>query len=97
VFAQSKADSDYVKAIYRISELVQYRQLRPWLHPQFIWKLSTAGKESAECLSILHGFTDRVIKEKKEERKERKHIPSRKDEKDEDIVGRNFRIYINTS
>ncbi|ODM91286.1 Cytochrome P450 4c3 [Orchesella cincta] len=69
VFAQQKSDSEYVKAIYRISELVQYRQLRPWLHNDFMWRLSSAGKENRKCLKILHGFTDMVIQEKKMERK----------------------------
>ncbi|CAL8105562.1 unnamed protein product [Orchesella dallaii] len=72
VSAQQKTDSEYVKAIYRISELVQYRQLRPWLHPELIWKLSSTGKETRECLKILHGFTDLVIKDRKLERMEMK-------------------------
>ncbi|ODN03389.1 Cytochrome P450 4c3 [Orchesella cincta] len=69
VFAQQKSDSDYVRAIYRISELFQYRQMRPWLHSDFIWRRSQAGKENEKCLKILHGFTDLVIRERKEERK----------------------------
>ncbi|CAL8148227.1 unnamed protein product [Orchesella dallaii] len=69
IFAQQKSNSEYVRAIYRISELFQYRQMRPWLHPDFSWKLCPSGKKNEKCLKNLHDFTDSVIKERKEERK----------------------------
>ncbi|ODM93829.1 Cytochrome P450 4C1 [Orchesella cincta] len=84
VFVQQKSDSEYVKAIYRLSELVQYRQLRPWLHPGFLWRLSPAGRENEECLKILHGFTDLVIRERKQERLEMMKEPSKEKETKED-------------
>ena len=32
----------------------------PWLWPDVIYNLSPAGREFNKCLSILHGFTDKV-------------------------------------
>lgn len=68
--AQEQSSSDYVKAIYRMSETSQHRQLRPWLHPDICWDLSPSGREEARNLKILHGFTKKVIQEKKQMRKE---------------------------
>jgi len=33
----------------------------PWLHPDFIWKLSREGRQEKKDLSILHGFTEKVV------------------------------------
>lgn len=68
--AQEKSTSDYVKAIYEMSETIQYRELRPWLYPNILWDLSPAGRAEAKNLKILHKFTDTVIQERKRERKE---------------------------
>ncbi|CAL8135189.1 unnamed protein product [Orchesella dallaii] len=86
VFAQQKSDSEYVKAIYRLSELVQYRQLKPWLHPDFIWRLSPAGRENEECLKTVHGFTDLVIRERKQERMEMKEGGETSKVKEDDSI-----------
>ena len=43
-----------------MSELVRRRIIRPWFHPDAIYRLSKEGKRHAECLSILHGFTNKV-------------------------------------
>jgi len=45
------------------------RVLRPWLHPDLLWKLSPSGREEARMLQILHGFTEEVIRERKAMRK----------------------------
>jgi cytochrome P450 len=70
--AQQQRDTEYVKAIYRISELILHRQVRPWFHPDFIWyNFAPLGREEKRCLKILHGFTEDVIAEKKAELKRR--------------------------
>ncbi|KAE8738718.1 Cytochrome P450 CYP4 [Frankliniella occidentalis] len=60
--------SDYVSAIYEVSELTLKRAQRPWLFPNFTWALTDMGKRYKHCLSILHGFTNKVIRERKEVR-----------------------------
>lgn len=86
VNAQQQSDSEYVEAIYKMSELVQYRQLRPWLHPDFTWKLSPTGREEARCLKILHEFTEMVINERKQERKDNGKVNTSKEKDAEDVV-----------
>ncbi|XP_069699698.1 cytochrome P450 4C1-like [Periplaneta americana] len=65
IFAQDNAESEYVKAVYEVSDIVIQRALRPWLHSNFIFKLSARGKRHDQCLRVLHGFTNKVIQERK--------------------------------
>ncbi len=85
--AQEKTSSDYVKAIYRMSETCQHRQLRPWLYPDIFWDLSSAGREEARNLKILHGFTNKVIQEKKRMRKENSSNKPEENKEEEVIYG----------
>ncbi|EFX87733.1 hypothetical protein DAPPUDRAFT_312044 [Daphnia pulex] len=72
VDAQQKSDSDYFKAVYKMTHIIQARQTRPWLQPDWLFRLFPLGSEQKRCLSILHGFTDQVIRERKNEHKLRK-------------------------
>ncbi|NWH56921.1 CP4V2 protein, partial [Geococcyx californianus] len=62
--AQQNKDSEYVRAIYRMSELIQQRQKSPWLWPDLAYMLFKEGREHDRNLKILHNFTDTVIAEK---------------------------------
>ncbi|XP_027591287.1 cytochrome P450 4V2 isoform X1 [Pipra filicauda] len=64
VGAQKNKNSDYVSAIYRMSDLIQQRQKSPWLWPDLLYMLFKEGREHKRNLKILHNFTDRVIAEK---------------------------------
>ncbi|XP_064367130.1 cytochrome P450 4V2 isoform X2 [Dromaius novaehollandiae] len=64
VGAQENKDSEYVRAIYRMSDLVQRRQKSPWLWPDRVYVLFKEGREHERNLKILHSFTDTVIAEK---------------------------------
>lgn len=68
VNAQEKKDSEYVKAVYEVSELILYRALRPWLYADTIWKLSSHGRAFYRNLKTLHDFTNKVIMEHREAR-----------------------------
>ncbi|XP_078582430.1 cytochrome P450 4V2-like isoform X3 [Branchiostoma floridae x Branchiostoma japonicum] len=65
--AQENTDSDYVRAIYRISDLIQVRQKSPWYWSDPIYKGFGPGREFEETLRILHDFTRSVIKERSEQ------------------------------
>ncbi|XP_069699708.1 cytochrome P450 4C1-like [Periplaneta americana] len=65
IYAQDEKESEYVKAVYDMSELTVHRMFRPWLHNDFLYKLTEKGKRHAECLRVLHGFTKKVIQERK--------------------------------
>ncbi|XP_018393738.1 PREDICTED: uncharacterized protein LOC108772664 [Cyphomyrmex costatus] len=55
----------YREAIFRITEIIMYRMLRPWLHSDWIFSLTPKGKQQARNLKILHGFTEQIIAERK--------------------------------
>ncbi|XP_069699701.1 cytochrome P450 4C1-like [Periplaneta americana] len=65
VFAQDDVDTEYVKAVYEMSEVLIERLVRPWLYNKFIFKMSARGRRHDQCLRVLHGFTKKVIQERK--------------------------------
>ncbi|XP_054238799.1 cytochrome P450 4V2 [Indicator indicator] len=68
VDAQKNKDSEYVSAVYRMSDLIHARQKAPWLWPDFLYTKFKEGKDHEKSLKILHDFTDTVIAEKSAER-----------------------------
>ncbi|XP_060771857.1 cytochrome P450 4V2-like [Neoarius graeffei] len=66
IYAQSNHDSEYVRAVYRMSDLISKRQRMPWFWPDFAFQYFGDGKEHDRCLKILHSFTERVIREREE-------------------------------
>jgi len=63
--AQEDKDSDYVSAVYKMSTIIVHRLIRPWLYLDWIFTLTGGAKNHDECLRVLHGFTKRVIQERK--------------------------------
>ncbi|XP_036144121.1 cytochrome P450 4C1-like isoform X2 [Monomorium pharaonis] len=55
----------YRKAVHRMGELFVYRILRPWLYNDWIFSLTPKGREQRKILKILHGFTKKIIAERK--------------------------------
>ncbi|KAF4517606.1 hypothetical protein B566_EDAN002837 [Ephemera danica] len=74
VNAQEKSDSLYVTSIYQ----------RPWLWPDWIFKLSSPGRKFEKCRKVLHAFTDKVIRERREEMK---HLEMENNTDDDDGSG----------
>jgi len=66
--AQANSGTDYVKAIYAASDIIFQRQRSPWLWDDRIFAITPAGFQWRKGLKILHGYTNKVIKERKEER-----------------------------
>uniref|UniRef100_A0A8D0H973 Cytochrome P450 4V2 n=1 Tax=Sphenodon punctatus TaxID=8508 RepID=A0A8D0H973_SPHPU len=64
VGAQDNKDSEYVRAIYRMSDMIHHRQKSPWLWPNFLYLMFEEGREHNRSLKILHRFTNNVIAEK---------------------------------
>ncbi|XP_047102529.1 cytochrome P450 4c3-like [Schistocerca piceifrons] len=83
VDAQNGGEAEYVAAVKRMSELFLYRQLRFWVHMPLTFRLCPVYHEQNHVLNILHGFTERIIKERKEEFRsrnanERKNLKSKR-------------------
>ncbi|XP_071572410.1 cytochrome P450 4C1-like isoform X1 [Temnothorax nylanderi] len=55
----------YREAVYRMGELFIYRLVSPWLYSEWMLSLSPTGREQRKILKILHGFTERIIAERK--------------------------------
>ncbi|XP_072760393.1 cytochrome P450 4C1-like isoform X2 [Anoplolepis gracilipes] len=55
----------YREAVHQIIELFIYRLVRGWLHNDLLFALSSQGKKQKELLKILHGFTEKIIAERK--------------------------------
>ena len=78
--AQEDSDSDYVRAIYSASDIVFYRQRSPWLWDDWLFSLTPLGVKFRGILGTLHGFTEKVIKERKEDNKSKKCVTMRNNE-----------------
>ncbi|XP_069671902.1 cytochrome P450 4C1 [Periplaneta americana] len=89
--AQEETHSEYVKAVYEISELTMQRSVRPWMHPKVVFDMTAKGKRYAECLNVLHGFTNKVIKERKALRLQKANEPTITNEEDE-LLGKKKRL-----
>ncbi|XP_068081668.1 cytochrome P450 4c3 [Anabrus simplex] len=63
--AQKGKEVEYVRAVQRISELFQQRQLRIWLYNDTIFKFSSLGREQRKVLNILHGFSSKIIQQRR--------------------------------
>ncbi|CAG7727158.1 unnamed protein product, partial [Allacma fusca] len=56
--AQRDIDSAYVKAVNKACVIQAYRGTRPLLWPDFIFYLTSSGREYNSALKTLHAFTD---------------------------------------
>ncbi|XP_023288054.1 cytochrome P450 4c3 [Orussus abietinus] len=70
VFAQNDCDSIYVRAVYDIGRIIQTRQTTLWYQPDLLFRLSPLYRKHQECIRILHGFSKKVISERRLEIKD---------------------------
>ncbi|XP_053982828.1 uncharacterized protein LOC128878567 [Hylaeus volcanicus] len=57
---------EYRKAVYDMGKVITYRLVRPWLLLNFVFNLVPRGWEQTRLLKILHGFTEKIIEERKD-------------------------------
>lgn len=57
-----------------------------WLHSDFIFRYSSAGREFYSHLKVLHDFTNKVVTEQKEKRKQ--NVAKREQEDDTGVKKR---------
>uniref|UniRef100_A0A182IW62 Uncharacterized protein n=1 Tax=Anopheles atroparvus TaxID=41427 RepID=A0A182IW62_ANOAO len=67
VYAQQNANSE-------IGQVIRNRLQKIWLHPDFVFKRTDEFRKHQECLKVLHTFSDRVVRERKEELRRRKAL-----------------------
>ncbi|XP_033985126.1 cytochrome P450 4V2-like [Trematomus bernacchii] len=66
IYAQSNSDSEYVKSVYKMSDIISRRQRTPWFWPNFVYNYFGDGREHDRTLKVLHSFTNKVIHERSE-------------------------------
>ncbi|XP_054706474.1 cytochrome P450 4c3-like [Uloborus diversus] len=79
--AQKGSNSD-------LGGLFTERIVHPWLQSDFIFQFSRTGRDFAKDIKILHDFTEKVIKEKKEKLLKERSIANKNENKDEGYFGK---------
>jgi cytochrome P450 family 4 len=65
------------------------RQARFWLHSDLIFNMTEDSKIHQECLKILHGFSYRMIRERKETMRLEKEKQSQADQNNNQVLDEN--------
>nr|QZP43574.1 cytochrome P450 monooxygenase CYP4G253 [Ephestia elutella] len=76
---QDESGFDYAMAVMKMCDIIHQRHYKLWLRFDFIFKLTTIFKQQIRLLNIIHGLTNKVIKQKKQvytENKAKGIIPS---------------------
>ncbi|XP_069697640.1 cytochrome P450 4C1-like isoform X2 [Periplaneta americana] len=73
VLAQQDSNSQYEKTIRNLCDSIMTRSAKPWLHPDFLFNLSSEGKLQQQWLDIIHNKTRSVIQAR------RKHLNEKKE------------------
>uniref|UniRef100_A0A671YKZ7 Cytochrome P450 4V2 n=2 Tax=Sparus aurata TaxID=8175 RepID=A0A671YKZ7_SPAAU len=66
VYAQSNSESEYVKSVYKMSDIISRRQRAPWFWPDSVYKCFGEGREHEKTLKVVQSFTYKVIREREE-------------------------------
>ncbi|KAI1887586.1 hypothetical protein AGOR_G00191830 [Albula goreensis] len=66
IYAQSNYDSEYVRCVYKMSDIITRRQRMPWYWPDLVYYFLGEGREHNKSLKVLHSFTESVINERAE-------------------------------
>lgn len=67
--SQDKNRSDYINALYEFSSILMERFMKPWLYNDFTFYKTSDGRKLKKTLTILHGLTSKILKQRKEELK----------------------------
>ncbi|GAB6024682.1 hypothetical protein CHUAL_009816 [Chamberlinius hualienensis] len=68
----SSENRKYINAVCALAEIIVYRNQRPWLIPDFVFKLTKMGDNYKKHLKVVHDFTTKVIQMRKKEYVENK-------------------------
>lgn len=81
-------DSDYIKGVQRISEVLLERffSFGLLLLPDWLYYLTPLGREHAKLIKQMHDFTTRVIRERKKELERESLAPTETQQNDEDSL-----------
>ncbi|KAK3084660.1 hypothetical protein FSP39_017089 [Pinctada imbricata] len=63
---QEGKSNPYVKAVIRLSTLVLYRSIRPWLYWDWAFYMTSTGREFTKLCHYVHDFADEIIRNRKD-------------------------------
>ncbi|XP_052758279.1 uncharacterized protein LOC113519550 [Galleria mellonella] len=63
---QEQSGLDYAMAVMKMCDIIHQRHYTLWMRFDSIFKFSSFFKQQTKLLSIIHGLTNKVIKEKKQ-------------------------------
>src|SRR5699024_9012476 len=63
---KAQQSNDYADLFHGFLNLAFYRLFRPWLHSNWIFRLTSTGRRSAAYVHELHQFTNSIIAKRKE-------------------------------
>ncbi|KAL6417745.1 hypothetical protein ACFW04_014344 [Cataglyphis niger] len=77
----------YRNAIRDMIQLIVYRLFKPWYYNDLIFALSPQGRKQKKILKILHGFTEKVIAERRlyHERTNYRYLENLENDKETEI------------
>ncbi|KAJ9600526.1 hypothetical protein L9F63_026335, partial [Diploptera punctata] len=61
-----------------MTEEVLKRFLSPWLYPDFIYNLSPGGRRFKKYVKILHDFSNKVIRDKRQHYRKNKIVQEKR-------------------
>ncbi|XP_073951347.1 cytochrome P450 4d2-like [Choristoneura fumiferana] len=65
--AQSQPNHPFLEAFDEIAELMSRRMVRPWLHPDWLYRILPHYQRAERCRRLIYDFVDNVIKLKRQE------------------------------
>lgn len=67
--SMDKKNSEYVKAVVRVSEIAALRFVKAWMRPNLIFSLfySELKKEFHDRIKVMHDFTNRIINKRRDQ------------------------------
>ncbi|XP_029347825.1 cytochrome P450 4C1-like [Acyrthosiphon pisum] len=64
--SQENSQLEYVKALDELTAIMQKRFITPWLKPNLLFNLTSLSKRQKACIDVIHTFTRKVVKERKD-------------------------------
>nr|XP_053638680.1 cytochrome P450 4C1-like [Cherax quadricarinatus] len=87
--AQDNNDSEYVRAVNRMTTLLLERMARPWEHSEFLFNLLGSAKKHKACLKTLHDFSNSAIRMKRHIKEREREEP---DAAADEVIGKKKRL-----
>ncbi|XP_046382306.1 uncharacterized protein LOC124153250 [Ischnura elegans] len=92
--AKDESQKKYMMAIKEFGEIFYNRIAKPWYGIDFLFKLTPLYRQQEKVLKILHDFTERVIKDKKEEYLRNKASKEKKSKGDSKVTKKKVKAFL---